>query len=112
MAYSNGIVTKPVNTSDVCSAIGEDKHRIGYLCVSGNVNPHSKHKPMRYNTLSELTNGQKISIDWGYHIPIIRELRVMLAQMLYDEHNMTVSDTAWNPTTSEQPFVYLHAGWW
>ena len=114
MAYDSTTktITKPVNTSDVCSAIGEDKHRIGFLCTHINVNPHSKHKPMRYNTLSELTNGQKISIDWGYHIPIIRELRVMLAQMLYEENNMTVSDTAWNPTTSEQPYVYLHYGWW
>lgn len=112
MAHSDGIITKPVNTTDVCSTIGEDKHRIGYLCVSENVNPQSKHKPMRYNTLAELTNTQKVSIDWGYHVPMIRELRVMLAQMLYEENNMTVSDTAWNPTQSEQPYVYLHYGWW
>lgn len=114
MAYDSNTktITKPVNTSDVCSAIGEDKHRIGYLCVNVNVNPQSKHKPMRYNTLAELTNTQKVSIDWGYHVPMIRELRVMLSQMLYEENNMTVSDTAWNPTQSEQPYVYLHYGWW
>ena len=58
MAYDSTTktITKPVNTSDVCSAIGEDKHRIGYLCVNENVNPQSKHKPMRHSTLAELTN--------------------------------------------------------
>lgn len=112
MAYSNGIVTKPVNTSDVCSAIGEDKHRIGFLCTHINVNPHSKHKPMRHSTLAELTNTQKISVNWGYHIPNVLRMDIVVAQMQKEDNGETVTETSWKPTTSDEPYVYLHYGWW
>lgn len=117
MAYDNGIVTKPVNTSDVCSAIGEDKHRIGYLCVSGNINIYSKHKPMRVNSLAELTNTQKINVNWGYRVPAwMRMDNAVTYMMAEDANGGTPTYQDWDPTNAinneDGPYVYLHYGWW
>lgn len=112
MAHSDGLITKPVNTTDVCSTIGEDKHRIGYLCVSENVNPQSKHKPMRHSTLAELTNEQKISKNWGYHIPDTLRLANIVSLIQAEDKGQTITESSWIPTTSDEPYVYLHYGWW
>ena len=107
MAYDNGIVTKPVNTSDVCSAIGEDKHRIGYLCVSGNINIYSKHKPMRFATLSELTTANKKSAKFGYRIPTRVQGTTIMNYFIASS-----APSAWTPSSSDAPYVLMKNGWW
>lgn len=107
MAYSNGIVTKPVNTSDVCSAIGEDKHRIGFLCVHENINIYSKHKPMRFATLVELTTANKKSAKYGYRIPT----RVQ-GTTIMNYFTAASTPSAWTPSSSDAPYVLMKNGWW
>ena len=107
MAYDNGIVTKPVNTSDVCSAIGEDKHRVGYLCVSGNINIYSKHKPMRFATLSELTTANKKSAKYGYRIPTSVQ-----GTTIMNYFTAASTPSAWTPSSSDAPYVLMKNGWW
>ena len=107
MAYDNGIVTKPVNTSDVCSAIVEDKHRIGYLCVSGNINIYSKHKPMRFATLSELTTANKKSAKFGYRIPTRVQGTTIMNYFIASS-----APSAWTPSSSDAPYVLMKNGWW
>ena len=112
MAHEDGLITKPVNTSDVCSTIGEDKHRIGYLCVSENINIYSKHKPMRVATLAELTNAEKINVNWGYHVPAEMRMNAACQQMMLEDSGGTVTESDWIPSSDEQPYVYLKYGWW
>lgn len=107
MAYDKGIVTKPVNTSDVCSAIVEDKHRIGYLCVSGNINIYSKHKPMRFATLSELTTANKKSAKFGYRIPTRVQGTTIMNYFIASS-----APSAWTPSSSDAPYVLMKNGWW
>ena len=115
MAYSNGIVTKPVNTSDVCSAIGADKHRIGYLCSHVNVNPHTRYKPVRSSKLSELTDRDRANANWGYHIPPKLRLDMVLKNMIREYKGQTLDSDVinyWTPTTADEPYVYIKHGWW
>lgn len=111
MAYENGVVTKPVSTSDVCSAIGEGTHKVGYLCTSSSINIYSKRKPMRNSTLSELTDTQRIAGNWGYHVPDISQLRTIVTNII-SEDGGTIPN-AWNPAVQDtEPYEYMHYGWW
>ena len=51
MAYSNGVITAPINISDVQNVIGDASPDLGTLCKSANINPFAKWKPVRYNSL-------------------------------------------------------------
>lgn len=116
MAYDNGVISKPISTTDVCSVIGSDNHDVGALCVHENLNANSKHKPMRYTTLSELTTQQKISVNWGYHIPSLARVDQIVPSMINEESGSSSVITDWIPSnegeTSANDYVYIHYGWW
>lgn len=107
MAHSDGLITKPVNTTDVCSTIGEDKYRIGYLCISENINIYSKHKPMRFATLAELTTANKKSAKYGYRIPT-----AVQGTTIMNYFTASSTPSAWTPSSSDAPYVLIKNGWW
>ena len=57
MAYSNGIITRPVlvgpSQNDIASALGISSNDPAYLIANGNINPWAKYKPVRLNTLAD-----------------------------------------------------------
>lgn len=56
MGYSNGVISAPVNTDDVCTALGVSKHEVGYLCSNAHlkINPFAKFKPTRYDNVDSV----------------------------------------------------------
>lgn len=117
MAYDSTTktITKPVNTSDVCSAIGEDKHRIGYLCVNENVNPQTRYKPVRSSKLSALTDRDRANANWGYHIPPKLRMDMVIKNMVREYKGQALDSDVinnWTPTTADEPYVYIRHGWW
>lgn len=48
MSVSNGTISAPVTTTDVCNTLQVSAHKVGYLCSNqhGRTNPFSKHKPV------------------------------------------------------------------
>lgn len=107
MAHENGLITKPVNTTDVCSTIGEGKHRIGYLCISENINIYSKNKPMRHSTLAELNDTNKKAAKYGYRIPAAVE-----GTTIMNYFTSSTTPSAWSPSSSDAPYVIITNGWW
>ena len=57
MAYSDGVITRPVvltaNGGDIGRALGLSSGDLGYLIVNGAINPWAKYKPVRLNTLAD-----------------------------------------------------------
>lgn len=107
MAHSNGIITKPASTSDVCSTIGEGTHKVGYLCTNVYLNIYSKDKPLRVNTLSELTPAQKKAAKYGYRIPTSVSGTTLMGYFISSS-----TPQAWTPQSSDAPYVYIANGWW
>lgn len=54
MAYSSGVITRPVvltpSGGDIGSAIGRSSGDLGDLIANGNINPWAKYKPVRFAT--------------------------------------------------------------
>lgn len=71
MTLINGRLTKPITTAEIASCIGVPSGDVGHLCVSNNINPLSKYKPVENpNVIGEMTDAQFAEVDWGYRIPI------------------------------------------
>lgn len=75
MAYSNGVVTAPVEIYDIQRAIGDSSTDLGTLCVSPNINMWSKFKPVKsaqvglIDTTGQLAQGgttwdETLSTQW------------------------------------------------
>lgn len=54
MPYVNGIITAPVDTSDVATALGVNSHDIGTLCLSDKINKYALFRPT-YSTVPSVT---------------------------------------------------------
>ena len=60
MSNANGIITKPVNTTDVSTVLGVASHNIPTLCSSEKINWASKNKPIRYTKVTALTDIERL----------------------------------------------------
>ena len=65
MAYSNGIITKPISIDDIKIALGVWDNRLSVLCKSPQINMWSKNKPMDYPALFSNNNGIGINNKYG-----------------------------------------------
>lgn len=61
MGYDSNtkIVTKPIGTTDIATALGVDSRDVGTLCTSEEINMMAKYKPIRYNQWRELEEWQR-----------------------------------------------------
>lgn len=62
-----GIITAPVSIADVKSVLNANSNDLGTLCVNGNINRWSKHKPVKYTKISELTEAEFASTGYGFN---------------------------------------------
>lgn len=53
MAYSGGVVKRPVSTIDISQAIGVASRSVGVLCSHTNINRWAKYKPVRLTSTGE-----------------------------------------------------------
>jgi hypothetical protein len=58
-----------ITTSMVASAIGAATNDVGRLCTHPNVNKWSKWKPVRFNSVSPITQAQLASVNFGITPP-------------------------------------------
>lgn len=72
MSVSNGIITAPVSSSDVRTALGEDTYATDALCKSSNVNKWARYKPVR-STRTDIENQTQyeamaaaMTVNWGF----------------------------------------------
>lgn len=56
MSNSNGKITAPVSTDDVCSVLGVSNHNVGYLCGNphGQINKWARYKPVCHKNLDSV----------------------------------------------------------
>ena len=86
MAYSNGKITAPVSTDDVCAALGISSHDVATLCSSSEINPAARCKPVRGGTPASLTDAQRRgapALDgcvWG--------VKMVVSGVLSDVHSL------------------------
>lgn len=69
MSLSYGLITAPVSIDDVASALGHGSYDLGTLCQSDKINKWSRRKPIQVNQVTELTEAQWKSNNYGYTIP-------------------------------------------
>lgn len=60
--------TTNIDTRLVGNAIGSGSNDVGTLCTSNKINKWSKYKPVRYNTLSPLTDAELKLANYGFDI--------------------------------------------
>lgn len=60
--------TTSITTTLVGNAIGVASKDVGALCSASSINKWSKHKPVRYNTLSPITDAQLKEVYYGFDI--------------------------------------------
>lgn len=71
MSVNNNRISAPIGLQEVYSLLGVSKtgtyYDVGYICGNGHgkINKWSKHKPVRYDSPSELTNAQWESALYG-----------------------------------------------
>ena len=57
MAFSRGVITRPVSMTtsggDIGNALGISRNRLDLLVVDGSINPWAKYKPVRFATLKD-----------------------------------------------------------
>lgn len=75
---SNNTITTPINVTDPYTLLGVSSSGgawdIGYICSNthGKINKWSKYKPVRYNSLGDLTDAQRASVNYGLAVPAIQ----------------------------------------
>ena len=73
---SNGIITRPINgKADVAKVIGISSTDWSDLCSSSNINKYSKYKPYKFKKNTELTDTDRININYGmstFNFPLSR----------------------------------------
>lgn len=70
MAYDsvNKVVNAPVSIYDVQRCLAKSSNDLGTLCTANNINPWSKHKPVKYPTLGVVSETALKSINYGLNI--------------------------------------------
>ena len=90
MSLSYGLITAPVSIDDVASALGHGSYDLGTLCQSDKINKWSRRKPIQVNQVTELTEAQWKSNNYGYIIPTYYSRN--------ETWNAFVSGTGWDYT--------------
>lgn len=62
---NNGRITAPVTTTDVGTVLQSSSHDVGTLCTLDSINKWAKYKPVRYSTVTKLTEEQLKSVNYG-----------------------------------------------
>ena len=66
---SNGIITAPINVrADVATVLGVSNTNLSALCSNPNINKWAKYKPIRYATVTKLTEDQRVFRNYGLDI--------------------------------------------
>lgn len=68
MSYSNGLITKPVQTKDIAKALGMGSQQVGYLIENGRINKWAKYKPVRYKSTSEIGDAERKEVNQGFNL--------------------------------------------
>ncbi len=68
MSYNNGIITAPVNTSDVGQAIGCSSHDVKTLCSYADINPWATYKPEATGSAAPLTFADRQANNFGLKV--------------------------------------------
>lgn len=66
---NNGIITSPVNLkSDIATVLGTSDTNLSSLCTNDNINKWARYKPVRYDSVSALTEEQRRFASYGFDI--------------------------------------------
>lgn len=66
MSNSNGIISAPVQVvEDIAYVLGESSGDLGTLCLSGNINPWSAHKPIEFESPWRVTDQKFAELHYG-----------------------------------------------
>lgn len=69
MAYSNGLITKPISIDDIKIALGVWDNRLSVLCKSPQINMWSRYKPVSKAKLFDMMDSDFASVNYGITIP-------------------------------------------
>lgn len=69
MAYSGGIISKPVRKIDIAQALGVASRDVGTLCTSDKINMWAKNKPVRFHSFAPIIDAQRASVNYGLNVP-------------------------------------------
>lgn len=69
MSTNNGRITAPVTTTDVGNTLQSSSRDVGTLCTNKNINKWARHKPVRYATVTGITDEQLKSVGFGLQVP-------------------------------------------
>lgn len=110
MPYTGGTISKAISASDVASAIGQTSkpYVINSMNVKSTINPYSKHKPMEFNKVTELSADDKKSINYGYLHPN----PMTGLQLVKFVINGTIPTGVSNVTRTGSNMVSLFNGWY
>ena len=92
MSHANGIISAPISLhADVYPVLGLAKtgtyYDVAYACGNehGKINKWSKHKPVRYDSPSELTNAQWESALYGMGVTYSSNIDTVIESALYGD---------------------------
>lgn len=61
----NSRLVAPITTTDVGTVLQSSSHDVGTLCSLDSINKWAKYKPVRYSTVTKLTEEQLKSVNYG-----------------------------------------------
>lgn len=61
----NSRLIAPITTTDVGTVLQSSSHNVGTLCSLNGINKWAKYKPVRYSTVTKLTEEQLKSVNYG-----------------------------------------------
>ena len=61
----NSRLIAPITTTDVGTVLQSSSHDVGTLCTLDSINKWAKYKPVRYSTVTKLTEEQLKSVNYG-----------------------------------------------
>ena len=89
MAYSNGLITKPVSIYDVERALGSSSTDLATLIKDGVINKWARYKPIRTLTakMSPATFSDRKGVNFGLEVPYCERsmMNAMVYYLVYDE---------------------------
>lgn len=66
---NSGVITSPVNLkSDIATVLGTSDTNLSSLCTNNNINKWARYKPVRYDSVSALTEEQRRFASYGFDI--------------------------------------------
>lgn len=72
MSYNDttGVISEPISTNDIATALNHNSDSLLELCRSDKVNWKSKYKPVENpNVKANITDAQRKEVNWGYDFP-------------------------------------------